>query len=53
MNLSGARAFLYASNFTEKTRNVLWAEAINYREQVQNAMSTSNSKESADLNFFW
>ena len=52
VNLSGARAFLYASNFTEKTRKALWAEAINYTEQVRNAMSTSNSKESADFKFF-
>ena len=52
VNLNGARAFLYASNFTENTRKILWVEAINYTEQVRNAMSTSNSKESADLKFF-
>ena len=52
VNLSGARAFLYAANFTEETRKTLWAEAVNYTEQVRNAMSTSNSAESADSKFY-
>ena len=51
VNLNGARAFLYASNFNEMTRRNLWAEAFNYTEQVRNAMSMSNSKESSEFKF--
>ena len=52
VNLNGARAFLYASNFNESMRKLLWAEAVYYTEQVRNAMSTSTSKVSADVKFW-
>ena len=52
VNLSGARASLYASNLKESMRKILWAEAVNYTEQVRNAMSTSTSTMSADMKFW-
>ena len=50
--LNGARASLYAANLTEDSREKLWAEAVNYNEDVRNSMSTTRSVESANKLFF-
>ena len=50
--LNAARAFLYAANFTEETRRKLWAEAVNYAEDVRNSMATTGSRISANELFF-
>ena len=50
--LSGARASLYAANLTEDSRKKLWAEAVNYNEDVRNSISTTRSVDSANKLFF-
>ena len=49
--LNGARAFLYAANFTKDYRKKLWAESVNCTENVRNSMATSGSTKSANESF--
>ena len=50
--LNGSRASLYAENLTEESRKQIWAEAVNYNEDVRNSMSTTRSVDSANKTFF-
>ena len=50
--LNGARAFLYAANISEEYQKKLWAEAVNYTEDVRNSMATTNNSKSANELFY-
>ena len=50
--LNGEHASLYAANLAEDSRKKLWAEAVNYNEDVRNSMYTTRSVDSANKLFF-
>ena len=50
--LNGARTVMYSDNLTDESRKKIWAQAVNYIEEVRNSMATTRSLTSSDEIFF-
>ena len=50
--LNGERDVMYSANLTDELRKKIWAEAVNYTEEVRNSMATTRSVTTSDEIFF-